>query len=162
MLRRMEAAAAKEAGVRVGIDWSKVDWAKLFESILKVLLVLLPLILESDVKLLRNKLLVGKHTGPDYQAEPNENGKYPSKKYKAGDIVLDRVNLEHKLGSEKFRCLDGPAKGGVKKGVAAEGSVDTLDEMSPDELKQVAEDYNIELTGDEDAEELREKIRSSN
>ncbi len=45
-LERMEAHAAAVVGKPAGaIDWSAIDWAKLFEQILALLLALLPFLL---------------------------------------------------------------------------------------------------------------------
>lgn len=131
----------------------------------------------AELKLFRNRLLVGSH-GPaiDYTQPPDpETGKRPKKRYRVvtGEplpIVLDVVNLEQKCGSEKFRCLDGKpniVKPKAKAAKAAEPETDikieepsdTLDSMSPEELVQMASDYGATLTGDEDAEQLRAKIR---
>lgn len=47
ILARMErhAAAAIDRDVGVGIDWSEIDWKKVIEIIIKVLLMLLPLLI---------------------------------------------------------------------------------------------------------------------
>ena len=42
-LKRMEQHAALEAGVAVGVDWAEIDWSKLFERILSLILSILPL-----------------------------------------------------------------------------------------------------------------------
>lgn len=123
-----------------------------------------------ECKLLRNQLLVGTHTGPDYEAEPDpETGKFPSKKHRRvtgepAPVVRDIVNLETKLG-EKFKCLDGPA---LKKPVATKKtpvdvtfSDDALDNQSAEELVEIAKSLSVELTGEEDADELRSKIREA-
>lgn len=126
------------------------------------------------MKLLRNRLLVGGHSGPDYEAEPDKDGKYPTKRYKfvngqPAPIVKDIVNLEHKCGSDKFRCLDGAPKIAQPKvklkappvETDIEVDSDTLANMSPEELVQMATDYGLTLDGTESAEELREKLRET-
>jgi hypothetical protein len=47
ILNRLEAHAAAAAGVedQVGIDWGAINWQKLFETILQILLAILPLLL---------------------------------------------------------------------------------------------------------------------
>lgn len=49
LLRRLERAAVQVVGKPASkIDWSTIDWGKLLLSIVKVLLIILPLILDEE------------------------------------------------------------------------------------------------------------------
>jgi hypothetical protein len=55
------------------------------------------------------RLLAGKHVGPDYREAPNpDTGKYPSRTYKAGDVIEAENNLAETfvLGRDKFQLID--------------------------------------------------------
>lgn len=130
-------------------------------------------------KLLRNLLLMGGHEGFDYTAEPDKDGNFPSKKWKkvTGEpdpLILDIVNLQDKLGADKFRCIDGPPPKPkklmvTKQGptsdldslVEDDGTTDPLDGQTPEQLTEVATSLGIELEGDESADDIRAKIREA-
>lgn len=88
--------------------------------------------------MLKFKLLVGKHVGPDYSKKPvvmkddatgRTTKKYPSKIYKAGDIVEDKADLCETLGYDKFEYYD------AKKALAKRRSrTDHSKKSSPAEL----------------------------
>jgi len=52
----------------------------------------------------RFRLLAGQHIGPDLSAEPNpETGRYPSKTWNAGQVVLSETDLCKRFGDQKFQ-----------------------------------------------------------
>jgi hypothetical protein len=85
----------------------------------------------------RFRLLAGIHTGADYSHEFSEEEielakdqgrplRYPSKQYKAGDVIETDKDLVHLFGATKFQYL-GPAKG-AKKGSAGASDIDADEE----------------------------------
>lgn len=70
--------------------------------------------------LIKHKLVAGQHMGPDYTKQPvvvkNSDGtvrekRRPTRTYKEGSIVYDKVDLEDKFGSQKFQRLTPKSKG---------------------------------------------------
>jgi hypothetical protein len=108
------------------------------------------------------KLLAGQHVEKD--AEGNR------KKYKAGQYVSSKLDLERRHGTRKFRKisdddvapavakLDDPTQPKAKRQPPVN---DALDDMTVEQLKQLAEDDEIDLSGATRKADIIQKIRDN-
>lgn len=108
---------------------------------------------------LRNyRLKVGMHQ----QTDPND----PKKKinYDAQDpklcIVPSTIDLEKELGRDKFELVDDVVAARALSPSLPAGKKDVMDDMTIPELRRLAEDEEVDLTGLTRKEEIIAKIRS--
>lgn len=108
--------------------------------------------------LIKHKLLAGQHQGPDYTKKPvvtkNADGtirekRRPSKTFKQNAIVWDKVDLEEKFGSEKFRRLTPKTK-------SQEPEAEPVSEEEEEESEKVVGKENAGMELEEDPEDTED------
>ncbi len=96
------------------------------------------------------RLIAGQAICPDLTQQPNENGKYPSKTYNQGEVILSEVDLSTKHGSNKFQYLGDQSS-----------RDDKFDMMSDKQLFAYAADNDIDVTKTHNREEVLRIIRDA-
>lgn len=122
----------------------------------------------------RYKLLAGQDRTFDYNAEL-VNGKAPMRTFVPGDIVLSDIDLVARHGPGKYQLLGQarPKKNQAQHQVAfPEGQVlegfqettsapgDELDSFTDEELREKAEEAELDFSDEDDREALLLKLRS--